>query len=482
MQESMQKLSEISEKALFWLLIALLMFVPLFMKFPLFGVTGTFVSVRAEDVLIFIAYIVWAIYLISSGKIRNILSDRLIQAILLFLFIGALSLFVANNVIHTISLNVGLLHYLRRVELLLLLPFAATAVRTKRQFYVVIGVLILVLSLVLIYGMGQKYLNFPVISTTNSELAKGKIYYLGVSDRLGSTFAGHYDLAVYLLMAITIMSAVFFHYFSPNKKKLRKNFLVIILIGVLSVLSMVVLMLTAARLSFIAVIAGVIGSLVLVGKRKYVVLILIVATLGLVYPSQLRDRYVSTINVLTGKSTSSYEGSEYQREREQLNIPTLPNYTSELERAYRESIANVADIVPGEPEDVSDLGVYRSLSIRLNVEWPRAIRAFIKNPLTGTGYSSIGLATDNDILRSLGEVGLLGTWAFVLVLIETLRRLFAIYREKTGFGHYFTAGIIAMLAAFLINSLFIDVFEASKVAALLWMVIGVNLSIKNYKV
>ena len=57
----------------------------------------------------------------------------------------------------------------------------------------------------------------------------------------------------------------------------------------------------------------------------------------------------------------------------------------------------------------------RSVSIRLNVEWPRAIRAFSKNPLLGTGYSSITLATDNDFLRLLGEVGLVGALAFFLI-------------------------------------------------------------------
>src|SRR3990167_10675400 len=48
----------------------------------------------------------------------------------------------------------------------------------------------------------------------------------------------------------------------------------------------------------------------------------------------------------------------------------------------------------------------RSFNIRLKAEWPRAIRAFLKNPVLGTGYSSVGLAVDNDYLRSLAESGI----------------------------------------------------------------------------
>ena len=77
--------------------------------------------------------------------------------------------------------------------------------------------------------------------------------------------------------------------------------------------------------------------------------------------------------------------------------------------------------VPGHypPVDV-DAGVARSGEIRFNVEWPRAITAFSKNPLLGTGPGSITLATDNDYLRSLGESGLLGfiTFAFILLLVS----------------------------------------------------------------
>ncbi len=482
MQKHMQKLSKIFESVLFWLFLALLMFIPLFMKFPLFGVSGTFVAIRAEDIFIAFVFLVWFLYLVTSRKFKIILSDKLNQAVLLFFFVAAVSLFSAAFVTHTVSLNVGTLHLLRRVELILLMPLAISAVKTKRQFYIVLGVLSLVLFLVLTYGMGQKYLRFPVVSTSNSVLSRGDVYYLGPNDRLGSTFSGHYDLAVFLMMMLTLMSATFFYFvgkFEP--KKVKNNLGYVIWISLLSILSIFILILTAARLSFVAVVFGISVAFVLVGRKKFVLLIVALAIAVMIYPSQLRDRFISTFTVNIQNSWTGFSSNnEFIEKRSELNIPTLPIADKERISSTQSGVP-APDIVPGEPTDTVDLGVYRSFNIRLNVEWPRAIRAFTKNPLLGTGYSSIGVATDNDILRSFGEVGLLGTWAFLLIIIEVFKRLWKIYKNKKGFIHYFTAGTIALMLAYIINSLFIDVFEASKVAALLWMIIGVNLAGGKFK-
>ena len=98
----------------------------------------------------------------------------------------------------------------------------------------------------------------------------------------------------------------------------------------------------------------------------------------------------------------------------------------------------------------------------------------------GTGYSSLGIATDNDILRSLGEVGVLGTVAFVLILIEVSKRIFKSFKDNSKFIRFFSAGVLSMVAAFVVNGLFIDVFEASKVAAIFWMILGLNLAALSF--
>ena len=123
----------------------------------------------------------------------------------------------------------------------------------------------------------------------------------------------------------------------------------------------------------------------------------------------------------------------------------------------------------------------RSTSIRLNAEWPRAIRAFLKNPLLGTGYSSITLATDNEYLRLLGEVGILGFFAFFLPLIRILmnyiKELPLNIEKYNPFELSFLAGVIGSIPGLLLNAVFIDIFEASKFAIIFWLLTGMALSI-----
>lgn len=467
----MHKLLSIYQNILFSLSLLLFAIIPLYPKFPLINVSGTFVAIRLEDFLIGLTVSLWGVYLVLSNQIRAFLRDKLSLAILLYFFIGAVSLFSANFLTHTVVPHISILHYFRRIEFVILLPVVATVIKTKKQFIWILIFLALTVLAVNGYALGQKFLDWPVISTSNSEFSKGLILRLTSGARVNSTFAGHYDLAVFLAMAIIVLTALFF-----AAKKLIK--IPILLLGLLS---LVVLIMTAARLSFVAAFVGIIAALILIRKTKYVLLILGVVAVILVYPSQLRDRFISTITVNIFQQGQRYEGkTDDQKVRSKLNIPTLAIQTSSDSAAVSQfaspSGQTATDITPGEPIDTTQLGVYRSFQIRLQIEWPRAITSFTKNPLLGTGYSSLDIATDNDFLRSLGEVGMLGTLAFILILVEIVKRLYWGVKNASKLIRFFSAGILAMLIAFIVNGFFIDVFEASKVASLFWMILGLNLA------
>lgn len=481
----MAKLSLVFEKILFLLVLTLFIFVPLYPKFPLINVAKTFVAIRIEDFLIAGVLILWGLFILVTGRWRALIQDRLIQLIGLFLGIGILGVFSGFYLTHTITLQLGILHYFRRIELMMLLPVVMSVVKTQKQVKTILWTISGVIVLVCLYAFGQKYLGWPVISTGNSEFSKGLILSLTPGARVSSTFAGHYDLAIYLVMMIMILISFFIGW-----KQLWFRFY-LVFVGVLST---IVLVMTAARLSFLAVLLGSI-SVMLLGKRwKYLLILVFIFGLAVVYPSQLRDRFVSTIKVNLLGQGQRYEASTlYQEERSGLNIPTLPmkvasqsgvgvNLASELSTDSATPEAKLAsDIVPGEPIDSTQLGVFRSFDIRVQIEWPRALNAFYKNPLIGTGYSSLGIATDNDILRSLGEVGLLGTIAFVMLHIEILRRLFTLIGSSRKLTKFLATGMIGVVVAFIVNSTFIDVYEASKVATIFWMLIGLSLACKNYE-
>lgn len=465
------KIFNILEKTSFILTLFLFAFIPLYPKFPLLNITGTYVAVRLEDLLITVVIILWIIGRFISKDWGFFTKDNIGKAFLLFFLIGILSLLSAIFLTSTAQLHLGGLHFLRRIELMLLLPVVATIFVTKKRLTAVLIVLCLTLFAVNIYALGQQYLDWPLISTTNSEFAKGLVLRLTPGARVNSSFAGHYDLAVFLASVIVFLTILFF-----MLKKLWK-----ILVIILGGLSLFILILTAARVSFVAAFVGVISALIFSKKKKYLLLIFILLVLVLAYPSQLRDRFISTITVNLFNLGQRYEGRNLNQQLEsKLNIPTLPYKMasrSALASPFASASAGVpVDITPGEPIDATDLAVYRSFQIRFNIEWPRATRALLKNPFLGTGYSSLGIATDNDYLRSLGEVGILGSVAFFLILFSVWKKIYRGIKNEDRVVRYFSAGTLSMIILFLINGLFIDVFEASKVASLFWMVLGLNLA------
>ncbi len=472
----MKKFTPILGNMLFYLVLFTFVFIPLYPKFPLFNVSGTFVAIRIEDILIGLTISLWGLYLVLSNQLKAFLKDKLNLAILLFFFTGAVSTFSGVFLTQSTVLHISFLHFLRRIEFMMLLPVVATVVRTKRQFILILVFLGLAVLAVNLYALGQQYLDWPVISTTNSEFSKGLILRLTPGARVNSTFAGHYDLAVFLAMAIVILTALFF----AVRKTLK------IPVVILGIISLLVLIMTAARLSFAALLTGTVAVLILTRKSKYILLLIVFLAIILIYPSQLRERLISTVTVNIFQQGQRYEGKTYdQKVRSKLNIPTLAIQTSSIS-AFTSSFASpsgsiATDIAPGEPIDTTQLGVYRSFEIRLNTEWPRAITAFIKNPFLGTGYSSIDIATDNDFLRSLGETGILGTAAFILILVAVCKKIIELLKSNNRLIRYFSAGTLSMIVAFIVNGLFIDVFEASKVASLFWMVLGLSLAAKKFE-
>jgi hypothetical protein len=104
------------------------------------------------------------------------------------------------------------------------------------------------------------------------------------------------------------------------------------------------------------------------------------------------------------------------------------------------------------------------------------LAAFKRNIFFGSGYGSVSLAVDNSYLRMLAEVGALGTIAFFGIFV-----LFGVYVFKqfasieSPIVKSLIVGLSAGIVGLFINALFIDVFEASKVAFSLWLLIGVSL-------
>ncbi len=522
----MKKLLSWLDKNLLFLLAGfILVFIPLYPKWPLFDVLpGYIVRVRLEDFLILAVFLIWLIQILRKKVPFKL--NLVSKAILLYLGIGFLSSLSAVFITKTVPFELAhvgkvFLHFARRAEYMSLFFVFSTAITSKKQIkslILVIGATIIALT---VYGFGQKYLQWPVYSTMNREFAKGWRLVLTPHARVPSTFAGHYDLAAYLMFFLAVFGSLTIFI---SKKTLRRFFFVVFILG------LILLNFTASRTSFIAYLVGITISIVVLAKLKNPLwgltrwLTLITLSVFIMFSfGDLSERFSNLIKVhlLTDyikHNLLGFERQDYQYLHLTQDLSLVYSRSDQppvpAEKKTEEGVSKVqlpADVyediplpVPAEgPEGEGKKFVLKkrvyspaaftfglSSAIRLDALWPMAIKGFLKNPILGSGYSTLNKekfehfsfaeSTDNDYLRSLGETGILGFLSFFSIFalflylcIKNLKRL------KDPLLIAFLVGIIGGTFGMLVNAVYIDVFEASKVAFIFWALIGISVAVLN---
>jgi len=414
-----------------YLVAAILIFIPLYPKFPLFVVPFTYVAIRAEDFLIGITLFVLLLKFVFD---RDIKLPKISFQVFVFLLVALISTLSAIFITKTVNPPLAILHFLRRIEYMsafFIVYFAALNSGNRNYLF---KLSILPALGVLGYGLAQIYLGAPVISTMDSESSKGVALTLRPGVMLNSTFAGHYDLAIYLIMIMTFLAALSF---ASTNKYLKT----VLLIPFWSLLWL--FMQAGSRIGLI----GLTLSIFTLGyfyKKYFSVFVYLIVIFATIFTSQqYLTRFQNIINIVKEKITFQ-------------NLFVV--YAAEQQRTIQKDT---------------------STSIRFDVEWPRALRAFYKNPFLGTGYSSISLATDNDYLRLLGEVGLLGLVSFSSILIFIFNHLKSLIAANHGQDRLISISVMGIFVAFITSAIFIDVFESSKIAILFWSFIGLAFSTKN---
>lgn len=428
-------------------LSALVLGIALYPKFPFFAIPGTSVRVRLEDfLLVTLGLYVGLVYL---TRLKTLVRGQLERSIILYFAVGAISLLSAVLITNTIVPHIGALHYFRRIEYFVPLFFALSLSTKSKRNYINFLMLLLVITVIyaFVFGFGQKYFSWPVILTQNEQYSKGVALRFLPGAHLVSTFAGHYDLASFLVLVLPMLILCIF----TLKDRWQK-----ILFAVVSACGVWALSGTLSRISIAAYLVSIVVAMIVARKFKEMFVVLIVSMVIFSFSSNLFDRYLRIIEVTKSRLQN-------------IMMDVTPVASAQEEELPQKIFS--ATPIPAQVMVFED----RSTSIRINVEWPRALRAFSKNPLLGTGFSSITLATDNDYLRLLGEVGMLGFVSFGLILTAILvyiKRGFFLARTLTGVELAFVAGFSGSFFGALINALFIDVFEASKFAILFWLIAG----------
>lgn len=485
----------------------LLIFIPLYPKLPLMeALPGYIVRIRLEDFFVSFCILLFLLWVIR-GKIK--LSDNpLLFPILAYLAIGFISMVSAIFIIQTVpkeTLHVGkiFLHFLRRIEYFSLFFIFYSATRSIKLVKTYTAVLIIAAVAVAIYGFGQKYLYWPAFSTMNREYSKGWMLYLTRHARVLSTFGGHYDLAAFIMMVLVLLWSLFFG--------IKKWFLKLLVLLPITV-SFWTLILTASRTSFIAYIFGVSFTFFLWTYKKGIKwsfvrwgTVVFLSILVMLSFGDLSERFTKFLRIdekvkgiksllLSPIGKPPVERAIFLENNPQIALSMItaksdqpPSYTRPSD-VYQDI---PLDVTTDESATVSAQRTYSrtafmfdlSTAIRFDALWPMAIAGFAKSPILGSGYSTLNRtqpgefteaeSTDNDYLRSLGETGILGFISFfgtLCLIIYIVWRNLAILKDPVMFS--LSAGLGGLLFGLLVNGIYIDVFEASKVAFLFWAIAG----------
>lgn len=502
----------LDDRILEYLSLALLIFIPLYPKIPLADlIPGYIVRLRADDLLVGFTFLIWFIWLLRRKV--SLKGNPLLIPIVVYVVVGFLSTLSAIFITKTVPyepLHVGklYLHFFRRIEYFSVFFIFFSQIRSLAQIKKYIYITALVLLAVSIYGFGQKYLYWPAFSTMNREFSKGVRLYLTEHARVLSTFGGHYDLAAYLMIVLTL----FIPLGLVTKKWILKLFFLLA-----SISGFWLLILTVSRTSFIAYLVSItLVFALLVSKKGWLwvttrwFVVIAISLFVMVSFGDLSERFAHILKIDDVKSLALKpikkeppKGSKaaYLEVGSKSDMPpTTERPTTGVQTArpkdvyedipeFGSTLEGVPATLAARPRVYSQNSVQYDLStgIRLDYTWPKAIEGFARNPLLGSGYSTLTKAniedfteaesTDNDFLRALGETGLLGFLTFYVIIAVIC------WYAISNFGKindiFYATVVAALLGAtvgLLVNAIYIDVFEASKVAYTFWIMAAILLA------
>ncbi|MEP7166973.1 MAG: O-antigen ligase family protein [Candidatus Woesebacteria bacterium] len=496
----------------------LLLFIAFYPKIPLLElIPGYIVRVRLEDFFLTGVLLVFGVLLVKK---KVTIQTPITRILIGYVVVGILSMLSALFVVKSVPLDSFVhvekmfLHFLRRLEYFTLFFLFYNAVKSFRHVRMVLIAAMIMIVGISVYGFGQKYLYWPVYSTMNREFSKGVKLVLTEHARVPSTFGGHYDMSAFIMFLLALtLSLVFL-----SRSKMEKACLVIVF-----VMGFWLLILGSSRSSFLAYLLAIGIVVLLIGvykqslwwviSRGFVVFsfsMVVMLTLGDLSSRftqlgivQQVNNYLAALQKPLAKQPDNSIKVEPITDTDQLPTPaqTSPPSTPTGKPLPGDVYTDIPDLknVISTEDGKTVIGVIQvprtysacteqyglSACIRYDTLWPRAINGFLRNPLVGSGPSTLTKAvrnefteaesTDNDFLRTLGEVGILGAITFYgPIFIFIWKAVEVLSKKPRGLVAAILIGLIAGTLGMFINALYIDVFAASKVAFMYWAMIGVG--------
>jgi len=446
-------LHTIDSYGLIFCAVLLALLIPLYPKIPLFSpIEQYIVRVRLEDFIVLVSVAFTFIQIIRK-KARF---DKIVLLLMSsYALAGLLSMIAAVFVTQSIPLQPlhiakTALHFFRYMEYFSVFFVGYAALKSRKDVHALFKFLVLTIIAVALYGYMQKFFYWPVYSTMNREFSKGIRLVLTEHARIQSTFAGHYDMAAYLVVVLPFVLSLAL---ATKRKQIK-----VILFSTYA-LGFWLMVMSASRIPFAA---SILGSLLVLlfwsyfqtNVRKKITFALSRVSLWsfflvimLYYFGQtMLDRISNAISTADNpidinKMIDSVLDPLPIPQSSQLlawlpKLPAIPENSEpapDLEAAIIAQVATIGDqppvprqqptavVAPDRPRDVyedipepiettetladgtverkvihktrvySDCALQHELSlcIRLESLWPWAIQSFLTNPITGTGYATL---------------------------------------------------------------------------------------------
>lgn len=452
MHKIKQALAWLDINGLFVLSAFLIVFIPLFPKIPIFDVLpGYIVRARPEDVLILFTALIW---IKDALKKKFEFNSIFLWIVIFYTVSGAISIFLGTVLLQSIPsqlLHIGKssLHLFRYLEYFALFFFTYSSIKTQKQLKIILSLVTITIFLVVLYGFGQEYFKFPLFSTMNREYSKGVTLYLREGARPQSTFAGHYDLAAYLVIVLPLIFSLALATLNINFKKLhtltkQKSTYLCAFLHFVHILGAWMLVTSGSKTALLAYVVGIFIVLLFYLQKlgnlkqqiKWGSFALILTTLVLsvflnYFAKPTRDKIISLIQTQFGTADAPDNPDATPDDLigdgvvfKQITLKN-PDGTERKEWIEEKSTWSPNALKYG-----------LSMGIRLDTLWPNALKGFANNPLFGNGYSTLTVvdtpweysnadSTDNNYLRTLGETGIVGFIIFygfvTVVLFELLK-------------------------------------------------------------
>jgi hypothetical protein len=506
----------------------LLAFIPLYPKIPLWSpIEQYIVRVRLEDVVIGVTALVWAVQFLRKKIQWQSKLTWMIGAYIVVSFLSVLSAMFITKTVPLQPLHVGktLLHFFRYIEYFAMFFFLLSAVKRPSDAKKLMIIFALTVIGISVYGFGQKYYYWPVYSTMNREFSKGIRLYLTPHARVQSTFAGHYDMAAFLVIALPLLLALAY---KIEDWRLKFLFHTSFWLGTWLLIA------SASRTSFLAYLVALVFAIFITGitqagkwKKAGFILTRSFFVLGVTFVMFLalgEDLQERLAQVLDSNPRAKAAYDQFNKQRSDIWDKYIvhkqagpPANSISTDEAIAQGVLTPTDEVPAptRPSDVYQdipdkvlvatvsasgsttmttveqkrvfspcaLENGLSLCIRLETLWPRAIKGFLRNPLLGSGYATLNKeavgqfteaeSTDNNFLRTLGETGLFGFLSFYGCVVVLMYWAAKSFNSQDKMKSALAIGLFCSSIGLLLNAVYIDVFASSKVAQTYWELAGI---------